>query len=92
MRRFGLAILALALVMSVVVLAVGQREDEARAQATKAPLLVMEVASWATGDADPSAWQWQALESGQRAELRNVLAPEGALLVSVNGQAIFAAQ
>jgi hypothetical protein len=24
----------------------------------------MEVASWATGDADPTAWQWQALESG----------------------------
>jgi hypothetical protein len=64
MKRFGLAVVAVALLVSVMGLAVGQRGDDARAQGTKAPILVMEVASWATGDADPTAWQWQALESG----------------------------
>ena len=64
MKRFGLAAVAVALVVSVAVLAFAQQGDDARAQATKAPILVMEVASWAKGDVDPTAWQWQALESG----------------------------
>jgi hypothetical protein len=63
MKRFGLAAVAVTLLVAVVGLAIGQRGDDARAQGTKAPLLVMEVASWAEGDADPTAWQWQALES-----------------------------
>ena len=64
MKRFGVAAVAIALLVSVVGLAIGQRGDDARAQGTKAPILVMEVASWAEGDADPTGWQWQALENG----------------------------
>ena len=64
MKRFGMAVVAVALLISVFALAVGQRGDDARAQGAKAPILVMEVASWAKGDADPTGWQWQALESG----------------------------
>jgi hypothetical protein len=59
-----LAAVAVALLVSVLGVALLQRGDGARAQATKTPILVMEVASWATGDVDPTAWQWQAFESG----------------------------
>jgi hypothetical protein len=64
MRRIWLAALAVAVMVSVLGMALLQRGDGAQAQVTKSPILVMEVASWATGDVDPTAWQWQAVESG----------------------------
>jgi hypothetical protein len=64
MRRIWLAAIAIALLVSVLGVALLQHNDGAQAQATKTPVLVMEVASWAKGDVDPTAWQWQALESG----------------------------
>ena len=65
MKRFGLAVLAVALMVSVLGVALLQRGNDAQAQATKSPILVMEVASWAKGDVDPTTWQWQALENGE---------------------------
>src|SRR6476620_3757159 len=65
MKRIGLAVLAVAVMVSVLGVALLQRGNDAKAQATKSPILVMEVASWAKGDVDPTTWQWQALENGE---------------------------
>ena len=64
MKRVWLAAVAVALLVSVLGVALPQRGDGAQAQATKSPILVLEVASWVKGDVDPTAWQWQAFESG----------------------------
>ena len=64
MKRWWLAAICAVLGLAVVGMSFLQRNDEARAQGMRAPILVLEVSSWNASDADPGAWQWQALDDG----------------------------
>ena len=55
------------MVVAVLGVALLARNDDARAQGIKAPILVLEVQSWSTtdrADSEPARWQWQALDDG----------------------------
>jgi hypothetical protein len=67
MKRLGLLAGVTVLAVAVLGWAFMQRDYDAHAQGTKAPILVLEVRSWSTtdsGEPDPSSWQWQALDDG----------------------------
>ena len=64
MKRLGLLAGAVLLAVSVLGVALLARDDGARAQGTKAPILVLEVASWTDSDGKPAVWQWQAFDDG----------------------------
>lgn len=64
MKRIGLMAGVVVLAVSILGTALLTRDDDAQAQGLKAPILVLEVASWAEDNAKPAAWQWQAFDDG----------------------------
>jgi hypothetical protein len=64
MKRLGLLAGVTVLAVAVLGWAFMQRDYDAHAQGTKAPILVYEVRSWVESEADATVWQWQAFDDG----------------------------
>jgi hypothetical protein len=64
MKRASLLTGLLVVAFTVLGVALLNRDHDAHAQGARAPILVLEVASWTESDTKPAAWQWQAFDDG----------------------------